>query len=640
MLSLLSAIFSAQAQNLVPNPGFELINRCPDSGLNSVPILPLASNYPFVQSWSAYSNAWYFNTCVDTASSNPYSYLNAFKSVPDNIFGHRAAHNGNAYAGIMIGIPPSLLSMCVQARLTAPLEANEWYCVSFYVSLAVRHTPHPNGQGISYSSGKASDRLGAYFSVTHPGGDTFNIAQFLNVIPQVVNPTWHWLNDTSGWVRVNGIFRASGGEEWITISNFDSLPHLQAINYPAAISLNQAMYYIDDVNVNKITVGSGPQHNPAPGTQDTAICSNLPLNKALYAPPGADTYLWSNGATSDSINITNGGQYWYQAVYNGCGVISDTIIISYNPLQHLELQNDTALCSGSSLSLAANDAFNAYQWNTGATTPEITVDTSGVYRLTVATACGPQTDSVQVTFYPLPEPPAINDTAICQFSDPLLIGAGVPLLNWYQQPSGGSATPAPVLSTDKAGRYRLFVSRRSEQGCESRRIPLTIDVLEPPSLELGKDTVFCPGSPPLIGVIPSEDTSVRFLWNNGEQGPTLVPGASGTYSLKVSNVCGIMTDSIKVRLDACLDCAWIPGAFSPNNDGSNDEFGAFVKCPLDSYSLLIFNRWGQKIFESHQPANKWDGKNCDVGTYFYLLTYKNKNSLEPIVKKGDVSLVR
>ncbi len=86
----------------------------------------------------------------------------------------------------------------------------------------------------------------------------------------------------------------------------------------------------------------------------------------------------------------------------------------------------------------------------------------------------------------------------------------------------------------------------------------------------------------------------------------------------------------------------IPNAFTPNNDGVNDFFVVKSNQGLDDYELVIINRWGNKLYESHSLSESWDGKykgkKCSNATYFYILIYSYKD--EKHVKKGFVYLLR
>jgi gliding motility-associated-like protein len=88
----------------------------------------------------------------------------------------------------------------------------------------------------------------------------------------------------------------------------------------------------------------------------------------------------------------------------------------------------------------------------------------------------------------------------------------------------------------------------------------------------------------------------------------------------------------------------MPNVFTPNGDGVNDVFT--LNSGLNSNAVLgpcasmqVFNRWGQKVFQSQGNNLVWDGRNfagelCTVGTYFWTLSVNDLNF------NGDVYLNR
>lgn len=95
-----------------------------------------------------------------------------------------------------------------------------------------------------------------------------------------------------------------------------------------------------------------------------------------------------------------------------------------------------------------------------------------------------------------------------------------------------------------------------------------------------------------------------------------------------------------------LDSFYIPNAFTPNGDGVNDDFGvgySFSNPPLN-YNMRIFNKWGQKIFESNDPEIWWLGdfneKPCMEGSYFYIISFTSTINHNFIKRTGWVNLMR
>lgn len=166
-------------------------------------------------------------------------------------------------------------------------------------------------------------------------------------------------------------------------------------------------------------------------------------------------------------------------------------------------------------------------------------------------------------------------------------------------------------------------------------------------LILGNDTIICKGDSLLIDVshIPG-----NYLWNNGSTFHNKVITRSGSYSIQISNTCSsTYLDTINVSF---IDCDSIndspvcsaninmPNVFTPNNEGINDYFKPIILECVKSPKLIIYNRWGQIVYQINNSQIKWDGKfkdkKCSSGAYFWILTYQDKN--REFSKKGALTL--
>jgi gliding motility-associated-like protein len=91
------------------------------------------------------------------------------------------------------------------------------------------------------------------------------------------------------------------------------------------------------------------------------------------------------------------------------------------------------------------------------------------------------------------------------------------------------------------------------------------------------------------------------------------------------------------------ECVIAPNAFSPNGDGRNDVFCAKAICNTRKFNMQVFNRRGQKVFESENIREGWDGnlKGSPAGmdTYVYMIQYQTDTS-EPQTLQGNISLIR
>ncbi len=99
------------------------------------------------------------------------------------------------------------------------------------------------------------------------------------------------------------------------------------------------------------------------------------------------------------------------------------------------------------------------------------------------------------------------------------------------------------------------------------------------------------------------------------------------------------SNEVEIRFAPVL---WVPNAFTPNDDGYNPQF-VIVPGAVKTFEIQIYNRWGELVFESKDPAKSWDGiykdKPSPEGVYMYLLRYTGGDNLIKI-QKGNITLIR
>lgn len=158
-----------------------------------------------------------------------------FGGVPINKDGHCYAQDGNNYTGLDVFAPSEEAKEYMSQHLSSPLISGNTYCVSFYVSR-------------SDAKEYAIKNIGAYLSNTVPSVVPLS---YINAIPQIENQTG-FLTDTIGWTEIQGCFTANGGEQYITIGNFNSNANTDTLFvgtnnpiYPQTMSY----YYIDNIQL-------------------------------------------------------------------------------------------------------------------------------------------------------------------------------------------------------------------------------------------------------------------------------------------------------------------------------------------------------------------------------------------------------
>ncbi|HRN55370.1 MAG TPA: gliding motility-associated C-terminal domain-containing protein, partial [Agriterribacter sp.] len=146
----------------------------------------------------------------------------------------------------------------------------------------------------------------------------------------------------------------------------------------------------------------------------------------------------------------------------------------------------------------------------------------------------------------------------------------------------------------------------------------------------------CPGEQ--IRLNPGQ--FLTYYWQDGSTGQSFTVTKAGLYRVTVTTDCGEATDDIRITEKNCE--IYFPNAFTPNNDGINDVFNILNAYGLQDYRLVIFNRWGQKVFETRDYRNGWDGRTKgimqDAGVFIWQCHFK-KSGIE-FNMKGMVMIIR
>ena len=117
---------------------------------------------------------------------------------------------------------------------------------------------------------------------------------------------------------------------------------------------------------------------------------------------------------------------------------------------------------------------------------------------------------------------------------------------------------------------------------------------------------------------------------------------SGIYSVKVFNSYNCSFSDTIFIAEECPTLIYIPDAFTPNNDGHNDLF-QIIANNIKEFDLVIFDRWGEKVFHTTDPQQGWDGtynsSNCVDGVYYYQFLMKDSHG-KAHGKTGTLTLMR
>lgn len=215
-------------------------------------------------------------------------------------------------------------------------------------------------------------------------------------------------------------------------------------------------------------------------------------------------------------------------------------------------------------------------------------------------------------------------TALCSGGSSTLTAQGTPTPSGYLWNTGANT---PSILVTQPGTYSVTATFPDGQTASVQQV-VTVGAGVAP-FSLGPDTTLCEGSRIVLRG-PVAGAGVLYQWSDGSTASTLAVTLPGTYSLRVSNSCGEQVASRSVAVRSCLR---LPTIITANGDGVNDFFAPVLAPGV--WSLAVYSRWGQRIYQSGAYANEW-GNTAAPGMYYYLLQQVGESS----AFKGWVEVVR
>jgi len=292
---------------------------------------------------------------------------------------------------------------------------------------------------------------------------------------------------------------------------------------PVVVPLVTTVYYVEvndgsiilNDNVT-ITVLETPQADLG---EDVAICSGA--EAILDAGAGYVYYLWSNGHTTQTITVTEAGEYWCAVVNEVDCYDTDTVSVIVNSLPVVDLGPDISFCEGSSAILSAGTGFSTYLWSNGETSNEITVTEHGIYwvQVTDQNGCG-NTDEIVIEMQPKPSLSLGNDQSFCEGTS-VTLDAGFNFEGYFWSTGSTNSTIEVTVPGD------YWVEVTDVNGCTNRdTLNLTMDPLPiVPQILSGPSTVdnFIGIDPPPTYTCSESLYAVTYDWQ-------LEPANAGTIA--------------------------------------------------------------------------------------------------------------
>ena len=405
-----------------------------------------------------------------------------------------------------------------------------------------------------------------------------------------------------------------------------------------------------------------------------ATCNDNDGSLTVTAGGGTPAYQYSidNGVTwqAGTVFTVSSGTFnnniWVKDA-NNCIARTSTVVALIDTMR-LELGADSTICIGQSVTFApqTNAQTNIFKWTAAPTLLQSEIDKDSIANATVTPpatkkfyltakwgACQ-RIDSLLITVQKKPVAHAGNDTTICSKTPAYLNGyasnvSGLVYYTWapisplmtFVVPDSSSAIVIPDST------QQFIFNVKDGYGCGFSVFDTMKVFIDPPVPAFaGNDTNAVRGVPHQL----FSSGGVSYVWspagplNNPFIKKPLATLYTDTYfRVLVTDAIGCTaTDDVFIKVyDG--PTYYVPNAFSPNGDGLNDVFRPIPVGIASTDYFMVFNRFGEQVFQTREWLKGWDGKfkgkDASMGVYTWMLKGKDKNG-KVVEMKGTVVLMR
>ncbi len=382
------------------------------------------------------------------------------------------------------------------------------------------------------------------------------------------------------------------------------------------------------------------------------------------------TYLWNNGQSGLTLQVSPQQTQSYSIQVrdsNGCSLGPVSTLVDVFPPLDLSINSPDSVCIGSPALISVNvNGGNGgpytYQWTTGQNVQSITVVPTATsnYSVTVNDQCStpPAEKFKTIVVKPIPDASFLPANSFgCSPLQVQFINAnpGINLIRneWDFGDGNYSLEENPVHFYTLPGQYTVKHVSTNQHNCSSQNTAVkAVTVFNLSNAKFKSDPEIAPSSAPLVSFTDESENAIKYFWDFGDghgasvlKNPHYLFGDTGTYNVRLitesrESCRDTVYGTIRIKGEFAI---YIPNAFTPNGDGVNDTFGP-LSIGVKEMEMEIYNRWGQKIFQSSKLNASWSGKNSEGGTlnqegvYLYKITVLNLDG-NRLNYTGRISLI-
>jgi gliding motility-associated-like protein len=432
---------------------------------------------------------------------------------------------------------------------------------------------------------------------------------------------------------------------------------------PTCSGINNATQTL--VDPNPPTVSANPVNPVCEGESVTLTANN----------PDAANITWSGGVVNNvafpapTVGITT---YTVTANLNNC-ISTDQVTVTVNPLPQINLVSNQSICNGGAVTLTAQGITGTtFSWTSNVTNNvqngvSFSPTQTGNYTVTASLNGCTSSETIVVTVHSNPVVDFISNATVACAPSSITFTNTTDLAGSNCQWTIGNNTTLngcnSVSHTFTAGGcYDVSLQVTTVNGCVGSMSYQDIVCLEsPPTAAFSMSNTELFLSNTTVDFSNSSTNSSSYVWDFGDGTPFsdvtnpshVFPfgefdgDVSYTISLTAysqNNICeDVTSQTIHIKEDLIF---WVPNTFTPDQDEYNPIFLPVFTSGFDiyTYNLLIFNRWGEIMFESNDSKFGWDGTyGGDVvqdGVYVWKISFRTKYNDERIIKVGHVNVLR
>jgi gliding motility-associated-like protein len=388
------------------------------------------------------------------------------------------------------------------------------------------------------------------------------------------------------------------------------------------------------------------------------------------------TVSFDQNATSGTWNITVQG-----SSYCGDGTVSSNFEVVVTEPSTVNTVNNQNVCSNELISpiiFSGGSVGTIYNWTNNNTSIGLAASGSGdiasftginngtgpstsLITVTPSNGCPGVSTSFTITVNQVPTMDPVSDQIVCGNENTTTVNfSGVSpstMYNWTNTNTSiglaasgsGDINSFTANNTGANSAISTITVTPSEGGCLGESTSFTFTVNPSPTVDFIQNQNVCNGMATSAVIFSGNNAATTYNWTNNNTSLGLAASGSGDINSFTASNTGTAIITVIPEVDGCqgassvfiiegTDCNDfnIPEGFSPNGDNINDLFVIRGIDRFPSNSFVVFNRWGDKLFEASPYQNTWDGKastgirvggdELPVGTYFYVLTLGDGSS--------------